>query len=94
MLLFVLAVGCCRPFIQEGNTLVGLGCSAEGTDGGGDRLFRAGLGGGQVALRRCEPFADCGRGRVALALCLQLVNPHVGSANALPYLFMAALRGR
>jgi hypothetical protein len=79
--------------MQKGNTLVGLGCSAKGTNGGGNGVFRGSLGGGQVALRRCKPLAGCGRARVAPALCPQLVKPHAGSANALPYLLLAALRG-
>lgn len=93
VLIPVTAVGHCRSFMQEGNTPVGLGCSAEGTGGSGNRLFRTSLRGGQVSLRRCEPLAHRGRGRVAPALRLQLVNTHMGSANALPYLFVAALRG-
>jgi hypothetical protein len=94
VLLLVTGPGRCGSFMHEGNTLMGLGCPAKGTDGGRNRLFRGSLRGGQVALRRCKPLADCRRGRAALALCLQLVNPHVDGANALPYLLLAAaLRG-
>jgi hypothetical protein len=94
VLVFVTGPSRCGSFMHEGNTLMGLGCPAKGTDGGGNRLFRGSLRGGQVALRRCKPLADCGRGRAALVLCLQFVDAHVDSANALPYLLLAAaLRG-
>jgi len=76
-----------------GNTLVGLGCAAEGADAGGNRLVRGVLRSGQMPLRRCEPLAGCGWGRIVLAAGFQLVNPRADRVDALSEFLAAALPG-
>ena len=41
VLVFVTGSGRCGSFMQEGKTLMGLGCPAKGTDGGGTRRSAA-----------------------------------------------------
>jgi hypothetical protein len=91
VLIFVTEPGRCGPLMVEGNTLVCLGCPAEGTGAGGNPGLRGSLRGGHVTLRRREPVPGCGWGLVIPVPGFQLVNPRADRDNPLPDLLAAAL---
>jgi hypothetical protein len=84
--------GCRSSVMVTGDTLVDLGCPAEGADAGSNRLLRISLRGSHVPLRRRNPLAECPVGGGVVALSLQLVNPRADSADALPDLLPTAPR--
>jgi hypothetical protein len=93
VLILVAEPGCCRSFMLEGDMLVGLGCPAERTDAGSNRLFRGRLRSGRLALRRGKPLADGGWARIVLPHRFQLAHPRADSGKTLPYLRSAARPG-
>jgi hypothetical protein len=93
VLAFVTAPGRCSSLMLQRGALVGLGRRAEGAEAVSNRCPGGSLGGGHLALRRGEPFADCGPVRIVLPFRSQFGNPHVDSVNPLPDLVSADLPG-
>jgi hypothetical protein len=93
VLVLVTAPGRCNSLMLQRGTLVGLGCLAEGAQAVGNRRSGGSAGGGHLALRRSEPFADRGKVSIVLPFRLQFLNPRVDSVNPLPDLLSADLPG-
>ena len=93
VLVLVTAPGRCNSLMLQRGTLVGLGCLTEGAQAVGNRRSGGSAGGGHLALRRSEPFADRGQVSIVLPFRLQFLNPRVDSVNPLPDLLSADLPG-
>ena len=93
VLVLVTAPGRCNSLMLQRGTLVGLGCLAEGPQAVGNRRSGGCAGGGHLAPRRSEPFADRGKVSIVLPFRLQFLNPRVDSVNPLPDLLSADLPG-
>jgi hypothetical protein len=74
VLVLVTAPGRCNSLMLQRGTLVGLGCLAEGAQAVGNRRSGGSAGGGHLALRRSEPFADRGKVSIVLPFRLQFLN--------------------
>src|SRR5258706_580827 len=77
VLVLVTAPGRCTSLMLPRGTLAGLGCLAEGAQAVGNRRSGGSAGGGHLAPRRSEPFADRGKVSIVLPFRLQFLNPRV-----------------
>jgi hypothetical protein len=93
VLVLVTAPGRCTSLMLQRGTLAGPGCLAEGAQAAGNRRSGGSAGGGHLALRRSEPFADRGKISIVLPFRLPFLNPRVNSVNPLPDLLSADLPG-
>jgi hypothetical protein len=93
VLVLVTAPGRCTSLMLQRGTLAGPGCLAEGAQAAGNRRSGGSAGGGHLALRRSEPFADRGKVSIVLPFRLPFLNPRVNSVNPLPDLLSADLPG-
>jgi hypothetical protein len=75
VLVFVTEPGRRSSLMLQRGTLMRRGCRADGAQAVGNRRPGGTLGGGHLALRRGEPFADYSPVRIVLPSRLQFRDP-------------------